>query len=170
MYRATRSAAPPKPEEILGAGYINLRHEEVKVGGKRERRGEIQVALDLLPRHRPVAAGRLTGDRMDAVRLHGISRGQAGLQHLAGEREGSAGGATVIERHIGRRIDPRRHLVRGEGRRSGSPTDVRIFRENAVDFKDEAVDVGGSRGTGAAGYADSPRTIPDHSSVPGAKR
>ena len=122
-----------------------MRHKEkmAGVGRKIKGCGKGHVELDFLTCNRSIAARR--GDKWcwDAARLDRIKRGECGGYDVGREGEISSGNAAVVEFDIGRRVDPRRHIICREGRRSARPANIRKIGEYLVNLDDDVADRGG---------------------------
>ncbi|TMA69531.1 MAG: hypothetical protein E6J69_05495 [Deltaproteobacteria bacterium] len=115
-----------QPEEVATLTLqLHLGHEEEVVGREVERRVEIHVEADLLPRHRPLAPRELIRRRMDAID-HGVGSQEMGIENRGCELQVSVCGAAVGKRDVRRRVRPGGHVHRACG--------VRVVREHAIDL------------------------------------
>ena len=85
-----------EPEEIAAARQLNLGDKEIMVFRKKERRGEDDVELNLLPGDRALAHGVEVGLRMDPIQDR-VAGGERRLDDPRCEREGVRGSAPVVE-------------------------------------------------------------------------
>ena len=88
---------------------LNLRHEEIVIGGERE--GVVNVTVNSVSSagDGAVAAGEYVRKGMDSAGLHGVEGGER-AQVAGREVEPATRGIATVERDVGGRIDAGRHL------------------------------------------------------------